>query len=134
VLLAAALAALELFRMTHPGDGVSQAIGMVSTLLVTTLLYLFPNDPRVLISVLLLVPALGVLVPLLGLVDIHTASVRVMAGVAGPLYLGCALASLALLRRDAGSTGAGWVVLTLMFAWLGDTGGYFFGRFLGKTK
>jgi phosphatidate cytidylyltransferase len=26
------------------------------------------------------------------------------------------------------------VLLALTFAWLGDTGGYFFGRFLGKTK
>ena len=134
VLAAALLAALELFRMTHPGDVVSQVIGIASTLAVTSLMYLFPNDPRVLIALLMTLPALGVLVPLLRLGNIATASVRVMAGVAGPLYVGAALAALALLRRDAGDSGAGWVLLTLMFAWLADTGGYFFGRFLGKTK
>ncbi len=134
VLLAAALGALELFRMTHPGDGVSQGVGILSTLAVAFFVYQYPHDPRVLLTVLLTVPALGVLVPLLRLGDIATAAVRVMAGVAGPLYVGGALAALALLRRDAGGSGAGWVLLTLLFAWLADTGGYFFGRFLGKTK
>src|SRR2546427_387699 len=41
---------------------------------------------------------------------------------------------LAFLRRDMGSDGASYVVMTLMFAWWGDTGGYFAGRYLGKRK
>ena len=41
---------------------------------------------------------------------------------------------LALLRRDQGSRGPGYVLMSLMFAWLADTGGYFAGRFLGKHK
>ncbi len=36
--------------------------------------------------------------------------------------------------RAANADGAGWVLFVLMLGWLGDTGGYFFGRFLGKTK
>jgi phosphatidate cytidylyltransferase len=36
--------------------------------------------------------------------------------------------------RAASPDGAGWVLLVLMLGWFGDTGGYFFGRFLGKTK
>ncbi|HMJ10276.1 MAG TPA: phosphatidate cytidylyltransferase, partial [Polyangiaceae bacterium] len=62
------------------------------------------------------------------------AAARTMAGVAGPLYIGALLCTIALLRRDLGPIGPHYVLLTLMFAWLGDTGGYFFGRFLGKTK
>lgn len=132
VLLATALAARELFRMTHPGDAVSQAVGVVSCLLTGAAVYLYPDDPRVLISVLLVVPLLGMLLPLARLGDIATAGMRMTAGAAGPFYVGATLATLALLRRDFAS-GPSWVVLALMFAWLADTGGYFFGRFLGKT-
>jgi phosphatidate cytidylyltransferase len=134
VLLIAALGALELFRMTHPRDALSQAVGVGCTVAVSVVLYLFPRDPRVLLSVLFLLPALGILVPLIRLGDIATAGLRVMAGVAGPLYVGGSLTSLALLRKEGGASGPGWVLLTLTFAWLADTGGYFFGRFLGKTK
>ena len=38
------------------------------------------------------------------------------------------------MRSDLGADGASYVVMTLMFAWWGDTGAYFAGRFLGKHK
>jgi phosphatidate cytidylyltransferase len=41
---------------------------------------------------------------------------------------------LAVMRADMGHDGASYVVMTMMFAWWGDTGGYFAGRFLGKRK
>lgn len=134
VALVAGLAGVELFRMTHPGDSVAQAIAVMSSLVVAVSLYAFGDDARVLMSVVLVVPIVGMLVPLLRLGDMATAGLRMMASVAGPLYLGAPLAALALLRRDCGPDGPGWVLLTLTFAWLADTGGYFFGRFLGKTK
>jgi phosphatidate cytidylyltransferase len=132
VLVAAALAGREFFRMTHPGDLPSQVAGVSTTLLTATAVYNFPAEPRVLLSVLLAVPLIGMLLPLWRLGDMATAGLRMTAGAAGPLYLGATLATLALLRRDFAS-GPSWVLLTLMFAWLADTGGYFFGRFLGKT-
>jgi phosphatidate cytidylyltransferase len=64
--------------------------------------------------------------------DIATAGARMTAAAAGPIYIGATLSTLALLRRDF-AAGPSWVLLALMFAWLADTGGYFFGRFLGKT-
>jgi len=134
VLLIACLGARELFRMTHPGDEISQGIGVVSTALVSLGVYFGANDARLLVTVLLAVPVVGILVPLARLGEIATAGIRIMAGVAGPLYVGASLTTLAVLRRDLGTSGPGWVVLTLTFAWLADTGGYFFGRFLGKTK
>jgi phosphatidate cytidylyltransferase len=33
-----------------------------------------------------------------------------------------------------GDRGPGYVLFTLMLSWLADTGGYFAGRFFGKTK
>jgi phosphatidate cytidylyltransferase len=134
VLLAAAIASDELFRMTHPGDAVARGIGIVTTLGTSVCLYLGGSDPRVLLSVLFVVPLLGLMVPLWRLGEIPTAALRTFAGVAGPFYIGGLLTALALLRRDAGAVGPHYVFMCLTFAWLADTGGYFFGRFLGKRK
>jgi phosphatidate cytidylyltransferase len=133
VFVACGLSAQELFAMTHPGDAVGQSIGVLSTLAVSLTLYFFRADARILLSVLLVVPAIGVLIPLWRLGEIQTAALRMMAGVAGPLYIGALLTTVALLRRDPIQDGGQYVLLTLTVAWLGDTGGYFFGRFLGKT-
>lgn len=134
VFAACGVGAQELFGMTHPGDKVAQSAGVLVTLMVSLGLYYRSSDPRVLITILLLVPIVGVLVPLWRLGDIKSAGLRMMAGVAGPLYVGALLTTIGLMRRDAGSDGPAYVLFTLMIAWLGDTGGYFFGRFLGKTK
>jgi phosphatidate cytidylyltransferase len=134
VLVASAVGAQELFGMTHPGDRIAQGIGIVTTMAATAVAYFYASDPRALLTLLLVIPVLGMLLPIWRLGEIPTAGLRTMAGVAGPLYIGVLLTSLALLRRDQGDHGPAWVVMTLTFAWLGDTGGYFFGRFFGKTK
>jgi len=134
VLAASAIAADELFRMTHPADLVARVLGIATTLGVATTLYLGGKDPRVLLTVLFVVPLLWLLLPLWRLGEIPSAALRTFAGVTGPLYVGGLLAALALLRRDAGAVGPHYVFMCLTFAWLADTGGYFFGRFLGKRK
>ena len=134
VIAASAIAADELFRMTHPADRASRTVGVLTTLGVSTSLYLWGTDPRALLTLLLLVPLVGLMLPLWRLGDIQTAALRSFAGVAGPLYIGGLLTALALIRRDAGRVGPQYVFLCLTFAWLADTGGYFFGRFLGKRK
>jgi phosphatidate cytidylyltransferase len=134
VLVATAIAADELFRMTHPADGVARAIGVVTTLGVSVALYMRGTDPRVLLTLLFVVPLLGLMVPLWRLGEIPSSALRTFAGVTGPFYIGGLLVSLALVRRDAGSVGPEYVFMCLTFAWLADTGGYFFGRFLGKRK
>jgi phosphatidate cytidylyltransferase len=134
VFAASVVAASELFRMTHARDGVSQAIGMGMTAAVSATLYFFGTDARALLTLMAGVAILGALVPLARLGNIDDAALRIMAGIAGPLYVGGLLTLLALLRRDQGAMGAPYVLLTLMISWLGDTGGYFAGRYLGKTK
>jgi phosphatidate cytidylyltransferase len=136
VMVAAGLAACELFRMTHPADGVAQGIGVVTTLGACATTYQFSNDPRALLTMIAAVTLLGLLTPLWRLRDMQTAALRAAAGVAGPFYIGSFLATLALLRRDGGGEGEGGklVFMSFTFSWLADTGAYFFGRFLGKTK
>lgn len=132
VILFQGLAARELFRMTHPDDALSRGIGLVSTIGMSLSVYHQESEPRLLISAVLALVAVGALTPLFRLGDLPSAGLRIMTGIAGPIYLGASLATLALVRRDF-PQGPGWVVLILMYAWLADTGGYFFGRFLGKT-
>jgi phosphatidate cytidylyltransferase len=131
---AAGIAALEIFRMTHPADGVARGIGVVSASAVTGALAFGSPEPGIVFGALVGIPLFGMLVPLARLGEIPTAALRVMTGAAVPIYVGAPLGLLALLRRDFGDDGAGLVLLTLMLAWFGDTGGYFVGRFFGKTK
>jgi len=142
VLPAALIAAWELFNMTHPGDRVSQLMGVAVTAVVSGVLYLSSGgrdsaslvDHRVLTTMMVCVPLGGPLLTLVRLGDMKTAALRACALGMGPLFVGIPLTLLAILRRDLGDEGPGYIVLTLMFAWLGDTGGYFAGRFLGKHK
>jgi phosphatidate cytidylyltransferase len=131
IFIATGIAASELFLMTHPGDRIAQAAAVVTTLVTSAGVYWGANDARMLLSVMFGVTIVGMLLPLWRLGEIRTAGMRIMSGVAGPLYVGALLCTSALLRRDFGP---GHVLLTLMLAWCADTGGYFFGRFLGKRK
>lgn len=126
--------ALELFGMTHDKDSTSRVLGVLVTLGVFAVLWQFGADPRVLVAMMLLLPIVALFVTLARLGAIETSALRAMAMGFGPLWLGGGLGALALLRREAGSEGPGFVVLSLALAWLSDTGAYFAGRFLGKHK
>ena len=135
VLPATLVGCWELFAMTHPGDRVAQGFGVAVSAAVSLAIYAFGlHDARVLLTVLVVVPAIGPVFTLVRLGDIHTAALRSFALGFGPLFVAAPLTLLAMMRRDFGDRGPGLVVMSLMFAWWGDTGGYFAGRFLGKTK
>lgn len=125
----------ELFAMTHPIDRIARAFGVAVAGGTSIAVYAVGvQEPRVLLTVLVVVPALGPILTLFRLGDISSAALRACALGFGPLFVAVPLTLLALLRRDFGGAGPGLVVMTLMFAWWGDTGGYFAGRFLGKHK
>jgi len=63
--------------------------------------------------------------------DIPTVAARFTATLSGIVYAGFLTTFLALLKVVGGGDA---VVLVLVVAWIADTGGYFAGRFLGKTK
>lgn len=130
-LAAAIVAALELFAMVAPNDKPSQWIGTLLTVGVSVAVYFGGKDPRTWATLAIALPLVGILVPLVRLGDIPSAGLRSATFAFGPLYCAVSLALLGILRRDYDS---GFVILSLMLAWFGDTGGYFAGRFLGKSK
>jgi len=135
VFVATLIGSWELFNMTHPGDRVSQIIGVVMTAIASAATWGANGDSRILVTVLVAVPLLGPLLTLVRLGDMSSAALRACAMAMGPLYVGVPLTLMAVLRRDKpGDDGAGFVVMAIMFAWFADTGGYFAGRFLGKHK
>lgn len=66
--------------------------------------------------------------------DMTTAGGRLAATITGITYCGLLFTFVALLKRDFGGAGGDLILLVLLVAWLGDTGAYFAGRFLGKRK
>lgn len=135
IAVAGCVGAFELFAMTHPKDRVAQMLGVLTSLAVSLCLFFLGDDPRVLMSVIIVTPLLGLLIPLWRLGEMQTVALRVAVGGFGPLYVGGCLTTLALLRKEhPNPTAGGLVVLALVLAWASDTGGYFAGRFLGKHK
>lgn len=134
IALATAIGAHEFFSMTHQGDRIAQLVGVALSLGVFATLWFFTNEPRAFIVLLLVVPLASELLALARLGDMKTAALRLTSTTFAPLYVGAGMASLALLKRDGGADGPGFVLLSLMLSWLSDTGAYFAGRFLGKRK
>lgn len=66
--------------------------------------------------------------------DMSTVAARIASTIAGVVYVGLGFTFLSLCKRDFGEIGADVIVLILLVAWVGDTGAYFAGRFLGKHK
>ena len=135
LILAASLVGVrELLAMTHPSDAVAQGIGVVLAAVSSAALYTRHDDPRVLLTVLLVVPFLGPLVTLVRLGTIETAALRACALGFAPLFVALPLTALALMRRVWPDAGSGLVLLSLGLAWLADTGAYFAGRMFGRHK
>jgi phosphatidate cytidylyltransferase len=134
VLAAALVGAQELFAMTHPGDRISQAVGVLVSAAASIAVYACSGDARVLLTVLAVVPVFGPLFTLVRLGSIETAALRACALGFGPLFVAVPLTLLALMRVNLGAAGSGSVLLALGLAWFADTGAYFAGRFLGKHK
>jgi phosphatidate cytidylyltransferase len=133
ILGAVALSAVEFFNMSHPGDTVARTFGVLLTMAVSAVFYFWSDEPRALVTLLILLPLLSMMFALVRLGDVHTSAARMSAMTFGPLWLSL-LTFIALLREKQGALGPPYVLMTLMFAWLADTCGYFAGRYFGKHK
>lgn len=56
------------------------------------------------------------------------------SAVTGLVYGAIMVGTVALLRRETGTAGPFWILLTLVIVWTSDTGAYFSGRAFGKHK
>jgi phosphatidate cytidylyltransferase len=134
LLLVGVVGGVELFGMTHAGDRVATVVGVGLIWWVVLAFWFSPSDPRVLVSTLLVFPFVSVLFTLWRLGDIPTAALRMTTATFGPLWIGCGVGAIALLRVEPSGRGASYVVLSMVLAWIADTGGYFAGRAFGKHK
>jgi phosphatidate cytidylyltransferase len=65
--------------------------------------------------------------------DMESVARRIAFTMCGAVYVGLPTTFVTLCKRDL-PHGAYVVILILVIAWVGDTGAYFAGRFLGKSK
>jgi phosphatidate cytidylyltransferase len=86
-------------------------------------------------SIALVVAVLGVfLYFLFRFGDMATAGSRMAFALTGIVYAGFLTVFVPMCKRDLGSAGPDIVLLIFLIAWVGDTGAYFAGRFLGDSK
>ena len=71
--------------MTHPGDRPSQVIGAGLSIGVILVLWFFGAEPKVLLTLIFLLPVVAMLLVLARLGDMKTAGLRVAANAFGPL-------------------------------------------------
>jgi len=149
VIFAASLIAMhELFAMMLPAEDRGPAVVMGGVAVAafywldpTTLAYYGDAVPRVAhaagagsaIPLLLAVVVPG-LYYLFKFRDIPSVAGRYAATVTGIVYAGYLTTYLAKLKLVDPHAGGDTVLMVLIVAWLADTGGYFAGRFLGKSK
>jgi len=145
VLLATLLAMYEFFAMAledRTDRLVSLGLGAVTAsamywlapgfLLRETGNFALAASGPMIVLVLAVVPA--ALYYLFRLGDMKTVAPRIAYTITGIVYVGLLLAFLALIKRDFGPSGGYLVIFVLLVTWVGDTGAYFAGRFLGKTR
>jgi phosphatidate cytidylyltransferase len=131
ILAAVALGGYELMAMKVPSSRGLRTWGSVSSALFAYTIIFLETASAVYGVVLIII--LGAMAwSLLQEDPLHNASVRIGWLLGTPVYVGGALAAVALVREFQ-PTGA-WVLLTMVLAWGSDTSAYFVGRKFGKTK
>lgn len=131
VLAAVTISGFEFGKMVAPGDRLLQGIVVSGTVLLSAARIL-ANDAAVVDGALFVVAFLALLGALLRPDPVDEAARRIGFMLAGPLYAGFLLSSIALVH--AYPSGGSWVLLCMFVAWLSDTFAYFGGKFFGKHK
>jgi phosphatidate cytidylyltransferase len=128
----AAVSAREYFRIVVADSRRMPIVGILGAWAIIVPLSLYPDDPRVWLSVAAGIPLLSLLTMLAKPGEMTHVPHRAGLLALGLLYTGLLPAFVALLRlRPEGSR---LIILVLAIAFLGDTGGYFAGRLFGRHK
>lgn len=130
IVYAASLVALHEYFSITSDDATDRWFGVGLGAVLAFLVYWGGRFGMIVFPAVAIVPALYFLFRFR---DLNKVIQRLGLTTLGLVYAGLLLTFLALEKRDLPHGGM-WVLLTLMTAWFGDTGAYFAGRFLGKTK
>jgi phosphatidate cytidylyltransferase len=130
IVFAATLISLHEYFGMALTDRTDRLVGVAMGAALAALVYWGGRAGVVVVPALVLAPAIYYLFRFR---DLTTVMQRFGLTAMGLVYAGLLLSFLALQKRDL-PHGGDWVLLTLMTAWFGDTGAYFAGRFLGRTK
>jgi phosphatidate cytidylyltransferase len=127
---ALAIASGELMTMVFPDHRLPRVYGVLVSVGLALGLR-FVSVPLFLPTALVGLVLGSVLVSLMYPTPIEAAAARMGWLIAGPIYVGL-LSSLMFVHRLP--HGGAWVMLTMLLAWLSDTGAYFAGKAFGKHK
>ncbi len=130
VFVAVTICGAELMSMTLPESRAARVLGVLSTIGLSVAIVL-SSDVKALIATLAGMVCATLAVALASPEPAERAAKHIAWGLAGPLYVGGLLSSIALLHDRP--YGGSWVLLSMMVAWLSDTGAYFAGRAFGNT-
>ena len=145
-MVAVVLALHEFFAMTLPDDRTDRTVSLAAGIAAAAAMYWL--SPGALAGTAV-APALAASGPLLVVIiavvpislyylfrfgDMQTVAPRLAYSITGIVYIGLLASFLGLTKRDFGVNGGHLVVFVLVVTWVGDTGAYFAGRFLGKRK
>jgi phosphatidate cytidylyltransferase len=117
--VAVVVAAHELMAMAIPYSRPLRIYGVVATLALSGTVLLV-RTPESLLAALIAVVMGGLLSGLVAPLPLERASSRMGWLIAGPIYVGVLLTTVALLHELP--YGGSWILLTMMLAWFGDTG------------
>ena len=134
VLLFTLVALIEYFQMAFQTRAPLQRLGIVSGALVAIGMAGNPPDSAMVFAAgLMAVVTIGLMSCLLAADDPAGAINSLGHMLLGVLYAGAFLPHFIWLRVQPADTGPAWVLFVLAVSMGGDTGGYFAGRFFGKT-
>jgi len=129
--MACLVSSFELFRMVAPDRLLFTTFGIFASSVVFYF-FAFSEEPAVLSLVVTALVLSSLSIGVFHSDSNEKAIVQSGWLIAGPLYLGSTLGSIALLfSLDSGGS---WVLLAAMTSWFGDTGAYFGGRVFGRHK
>jgi phosphatidate cytidylyltransferase len=129
--VAISIGANELMRMTIPESRGLRLWGVIASLLLWAVI-VFPGPPQMLVFVVLGLTAFALFAGLARPDPVERAALRTGWLLGGPIYVAGTLSTVDLLHGLP--YGGSWVFLSMMLAWLSDTGAYFAGKHLGRHK
>jgi phosphatidate cytidylyltransferase len=144
IFIASLLAMGEFFAMTLTDRTDRRAVLAIGAVATAALYWLHPGSlggPDRIVAFAPVGPALSLVIAVLGTFlyflfrfgDMNTAGSRMAYGITGIVYAGFMTVFVAMAKRNL-PQGPDIVVLIFLIAWVGDTGAYFAGRFLGNKK